>query len=76
MKRGNNMVNVHLDVDGAHDEQGDWWFPYSPEGNNMFHCMPDEGARVRFISEAAWRRRRWRYSVRGGSEEMTSRTVF
>ncbi|KQO08497.1 hypothetical protein ASF12_32335 [Paenibacillus sp. Leaf72] len=47
VKRANNMVKVHLDIDNAHDEQGNWWFPYSGEGNNMFHVLPDDRERPR-----------------------------
>ncbi|MFX3634515.1 MAG: contractile injection system protein, VgrG/Pvc8 family [Candidatus Pristimantibacillus sp.] len=77
MKRANNMVKVHLDIDDGHDEQGNWWFPYSGEGNNMFHCLPDEGARIKVYFPSGIEKKAMAInSVRGGSEEMKSRTVF
>ncbi|AZK48579.1 hypothetical protein [Paenibacillus lentus] len=77
MKRGNNMVKVHLDIDHDHDERGNWWFPYSPEGNNIFHCMPEEGARIKvYFPEGTEKKAIAINSVRGRSEEMKSRTVF
>ncbi|CAM4484556.1 hypothetical protein LMZ02_31175 [Paenibacillus macerans] len=77
VKRANNMVKVHLDIDGEHDESGNWWFPYSPEGNNIFHCMPDEGARIKiYFPNGIEKQSIAINSVRGRSEEMTSRTVF
>ncbi|SFF33388.1 hypothetical protein SAMN04487969_1277 [Paenibacillus algorifonticola] len=77
VKRANNMVKVHLDIDNAHDEQGNWWFPYSGEGNNMFHVLPDEGARIKvYFPNGVEKKAMAINSVRGGSEEMKSRTVF
>lgn len=77
IKRGNNMVKVHLDIDQAPDELGNWWFPYSPEGNNIFHCMPEEGARIKvYFPEGTEKKAMAINSVRGRSEEMKSRTVF
>lgn len=77
VKRANNMVKVHLDIDEMHDEQGNWWFPYSPEGNNIFHCLPDEGARIKIYFPSGVEKKAIAVnSVRGGSEEMKSRTVF
>lgn len=77
VKRANNMVKVHLDIDDEDDESGNWWFPYSPEGNNIFHCMPDEGARIKVYFPSGIEKRAIAInSVRGKSEEMTSRTVF
>ncbi|GAA0137038.1 hypothetical protein YSY43_38790 [Paenibacillus sp. YSY-4.3] len=77
MKRGNNMVKVHLDIDHDHDERGNWWFPYSPEGNNIFHCMPEEGARIKvYFPEGTEKKAIAINSVRGKNEEMKSRTVF
>ena len=77
LKRANNMVKVHLDIDKEHDESGNWWFPYSPEGNNIFHCMPDEGARIKVYFPNGMEKQAIAInSVRGGSEEMKTRTVF
>ncbi|WP_046234012.1 hypothetical protein, partial [Paenibacillus algorifonticola] len=77
VKRANNMVKVHLDIDNAHDEQGNWWFPYSGEGNNMFHVLPDEGARIKvYFPNGVEKKAMAINSVRGGSEEMKNRTVF
>ncbi|WP_160398738.1 contractile injection system protein, VgrG/Pvc8 family [Paenibacillus sp. MMS18-CY102] len=77
LKRANNMVKVHLDIDDAHDEQGNWWFPYSGEGNNLFHCLPDEGARIKVYFPSGNEKQAIAInSVRGGSDEMKSRTVF
>lgn len=77
VKRANNMVKVHLDIDNEHDESGNWWFPFSPEGNNIFHCMPDEGARIKIYFPSGIEKQSIAInSVRGRSEEMTSRTVF
>ncbi|TVX95105.1 hypothetical protein [Cohnella terricola] len=77
IKRANNMVKVHLDIDDDHDDQGNWWFPYSPEGNNIFHCMPDEGARIKvYFPNGIEKKAIAVNSTRGGSEEMKSRTVF
>ncbi|MFF2089256.1 deaminase domain-containing protein [Paenibacillus sp. NPDC058174] len=77
VKRANNMVYVHLDVDDQHDEQGNWWFPYSGEGNNIFHCLPDEGSRIKvYFPSGSEKQAIAINSVRGGSEEMKSRTVF
>ncbi|WP_246021124.1 phage late control D family protein [Paenibacillus lentus] len=76
-KRGNNMVKVHLDIDHDPDERGNWWFPYSPEGNNIFHCMPEEGARIKvYFPEGTEKKAIAINSVRGKSEEMKSRTIF
>ncbi|MDR9857322.1 hypothetical protein RJP21_27375 [Paenibacillus sp. VCA1] len=77
VKRANNMVKVHLDIDVQHDEQGNWWFPYSGEGNNIFHCLPDEGARIKVYFPSGTEKQAIAInSVRGGGEEMKSRTVF
>ncbi|MCM3172047.1 phage late control D family protein [Paenibacillus sp. MER 99-2] len=77
VKRANNMVKVHLDIDDQHDEQGNWWFPYSGEGNNIFHCLPDEGARIKVYFPSGTEKQSMAInSVRGGSEDMKSRTVF
>ncbi|MDQ0171545.1 hypothetical protein [Paenibacillus tundrae] len=77
VKRANNMVKVHLDIDDQHDEQGNWWFPYSGEGNNIFHCLPDEGARIKVYFPSGTEKQSMAiHSVRGGSEDMKSRTVF
>ncbi|QLG39529.1 hypothetical protein HW560_16455 [Paenibacillus sp. E222] len=77
IKRANNMVKVHLDIDDAHDQQGNWWFPYSGEGNNIFHCLPDEGARIKVYFPSGTEKKAMAInSVRGGGEEMKSRTVF
>ncbi|MWC31383.1 zincin-like metallopeptidase toxin domain-containing protein [Paenibacillus sp. MMS18-CY102] len=77
VKRANNMVKVHLDIDEGHDEQGNWWFPYSGEGNNLFHCLPDEGARIKVYFPSGIEKQAVAInSVRGGSDEMKSRTVF
>ncbi|MGG4108471.1 EndoU domain-containing protein [Paenibacillus lautus] len=77
IKRGNNMVKVHLDIDHDHDERGNWWFPYSPEGNNIFHCMPEKGARIKvYFPEGTEKKAIAINSVRGRNEEMKSRTVF
>ncbi|SFF33340.1 hypothetical protein SAMN04487969_1273 [Paenibacillus algorifonticola] len=77
VKRANNMVKVHLDIDNANDEQGNWWFPYSGEGNNLFHVLPDEGARIKvYFPNGVEKKAMAINSVRGGSEEMKSRTVF
>ncbi|AZK48552.1 deaminase domain-containing protein [Paenibacillus lentus] len=77
MKRGNNMVKVHLDIDHDPDERGNWWFPYSPEGNNIFHCMPEEGARIKvYFPEGTEKKAIAINSVRGKNDEMKSRTVF
>ncbi|WII36487.1 deaminase domain-containing protein [Paenibacillus thiaminolyticus] len=77
VKRANNMVKVHLDIDDQHDEQGNWWFPYSGEGNNIFHCLPDEGARIKVYFPNGMEKQAIAInSVRGGGEEMRSRTVF
>ncbi|MGG3504887.1 hypothetical protein ABES58_05315 [Paenibacillus lautus] len=77
IKRGNNMVKVHLDIDHDHDERGNWWFPYSPEGNNIFHCMPEKGARIKvYFPEGTEKKAIAINSVRGRNDEMKSRTVF
>lgn len=77
LKRANNMVKVHLDIDKEHDESGNWWFPYSPEGNNIFHCMPDEGARIKVYFPSGIEKQAMAInSVRGGSEKMKTRPVF
>ncbi|WP_052410129.1 zincin-like metallopeptidase toxin domain-containing protein [Paenibacillus durus] len=77
VKRANNMVKVHLDIDAEHDAQGNWWFPYSGEGNNIFHCLPEEGARIKVYFPSGTEKQAIAInSVRGGSEEMKSRTVF
>ncbi|MEK5237516.1 EndoU domain-containing protein [Paenibacillus sp. FSL L8-0470] len=77
VKRANNMVKVHLDIDAGHDTQGNWWFPYSGEGNNIFHCLPEEGARIKVYFPSGVEKKAIAInSVRGGSEEMKSRTVF
>ncbi|AIQ11270.1 hypothetical protein [Paenibacillus durus] len=77
VKRANNMVKVHLDIDAEHDAQGNWWFPYSGEGNNIFHCLPEEGARIKVYFPSGTEKQAMAInSVRGGSEEMKSRTVF
>lgn len=77
VKRANNMVKVHLDIDAGHDAQGNWWFPYSGEGNNIFHCLPEEGARIKVYFPSGVEKKAIAInSVRGGSEEMKSRTVF
>ncbi|MCG7376413.1 phage late control D family protein [Paenibacillus sp. ACRSA] len=77
VKRANNMVKVHLDIDDQHDEQGNWWFPYSGEGNNIFHCLPDEGARIKVYFPSGTEKQSMAInSVRGGSDDMKSRTVF
>ncbi|WP_236347345.1 contractile injection system protein, VgrG/Pvc8 family, partial [Paenibacillus plantiphilus] len=77
VKRANNMVKVHLDIDDGHDEQGNWWFPYSPEGNNIFHCLPDEGARIKVYFPSGKEKKAIAVNaVRGGSEEMKAKKVF
>lgn len=77
IKRGNNMVKVHLDIDHDHDERGNWWFPYSPEGNNIFHCMPEKGACIKvYFPEGTEKKAIAINSVRGRNDEMKSRTVF
>lgn len=77
VKRANNMVKVHLDIDDQHDEQGNWWFPYSGEGNNIFHCLPDEGARIKVYFPSGTEKQAIAInSVRGGGEVMRNRTVF
>ncbi|AKG33268.1 hypothetical protein [Paenibacillus durus] len=77
VKRANNMVKVHLDIDAEHDAQGNWWFPYSGEGNNIFHCLPEEGARIKVYFPSGTEKQAIAInSARGGSEEMKSRTVF
>ncbi|MDR0266773.1 hypothetical protein [Paenibacillus sp.] len=77
LKRANNMVKVHLDIDDEHDDQSNWWFPYSPEGNNIFHCMPEEGARIKvYFPNGVEKKAIAINSTRGGGEEMKSRTVF
>jgi len=77
IKRANNMVKVHLDIDDQHDDRGNWWFPYSGEGNNIFHCLPDEGARIKVYFPSGTEKQAMAInSVRGSSEEMKGRTVF
>lgn len=77
VQRGNNMVKVHLDVDDEHDEGGNWWFPYSSEGNNMFHALPEEGARINVYFPGGKEKQAIAInSVRGRHEEMKGRTVF
>lgn len=77
VQRGNNMVKVHLDVDDQHDEGGNWWFPYSSEGNNMFHALPEEGARINVYFPGGKEKQAIAInSVRGKHEEMKGRTVF
>ncbi|MDU5945637.1 MAG: hypothetical protein E6Z15_01010 [Paenibacillus macerans] len=77
VSRANNMVKVHLDIDALHDEAGNWWFPYSAEGNNIFHSLPDEGAKVKVYFPSGIEKQAIAVnSARGASEEMISRTVF
>lgn len=77
IRRANNMVQVHLDIDGAYDEQSNWWFPYSPEGNNMVHAMPEEGARIKvYFPDGKEKKAMAVNSSRGKHEEMKGRTVF
>ncbi|WP_164515184.1 hypothetical protein [Paenibacillus lentus] len=77
VNRANNMVKVHLDIDDQHDEAGNWWFPYSAEGNNIFHSLPDEGAKIKVYFPSGIEKKAIAInSSRGASEEMISRTVF
>ncbi|RRJ61884.1 hypothetical protein EHV15_01990 [Paenibacillus oralis] len=77
VSRANNMVKVHLDIDEQHDKAGSWWFPYSAEGNNIFHSLPDEGAKVKVYFPSGIEKQAIAVnSARGSSEEMVSRTVF
>ncbi|MUG44330.1 hypothetical protein GNP95_04880 [Paenibacillus woosongensis] len=77
VSRANNMVKVHLDIDDQHDEAGNWWFPYSAEGNNIFHSLPDEGAKIKVYFPSGIEKKAIAInSSRGASEEMISRTVF
>ncbi|AZK48563.1 CdiA family toxin C-terminal domain-containing protein [Paenibacillus lentus] len=77
LKRANNMVKVQLDIDEEYDDSGNWWFPYSPEGNNIFHCMPDEGGRIKiYFPNGIEKQAIAINSVRERSEEMKTRTVF
>ncbi|WP_159081786.1 HNH/ENDO VII family nuclease [Paenibacillus sp. CAA11] len=77
VKRANNMVQVHLDIDDHYDEQTNWWFPYSSEGNNMFHALPEEGARIKVYFPGGKEKKAIAInSVRGTHEEMKGRTVF
>lgn len=77
VKRANNMVQVHLDIDENYDEDSNWWFPYSSEGNNMFHALPEEGARIKVYFPGGKEKKAIAInSVRGKHEEMKGRTVF
>lgn len=77
VERANNMVKVHLDIDRDHDDQGNWWFPYSPEGNNIFHCMPEVNAKIKvYFPDGIEKKAMAINSARGASEDMKSRTVF
>ncbi|WP_334077939.1 contractile injection system protein, VgrG/Pvc8 family [Paenibacillus sanfengchensis] len=77
VSRANNMVRVHLDMDDEYDESGNWWFPYSPEGNNIFHSLPEEGAKVKVYFPSGIEKQAIAInSSRGSNEEMISRTVF
>ncbi|GIO86800.1 hypothetical protein J25TS5_37320 [Paenibacillus faecis] len=77
ISRANNMVKVHLDIDEEHDNGGNWWFPYSSEGNNMFHALPEEGARINVYFPGGEEKKAIAVNaVRGRHEEMKGRTVF
>lgn len=77
ISRANNMVKVHLDIDEEHDNGGNWWFPYSSEGNNMFHALPEEGARINVYFPGGEEKKAIAINaVRGRHEEMKGRTVF
>nr|WP_245251372.1 deaminase domain-containing protein [Paenibacillus turicensis] len=77
VQRANNMVQVHLDIDNGFDEQSNWWFPYSPDGNNMVHAMPEEGARIKvYFPNGTEKGAMAVNSSRGKHEEMKGRTVF
>lgn len=61
ISRANNMVKVHLDIDEEHDNGGNWWFPYSSEGNNIcFTPYRRKAHGLTSIFPAAKRRRRLR----------------
>jgi len=43
----NNLIKVHMEIDESQDKNTALWFPYVPEGSNMFYYMPEIGSLVK-----------------------------
>lgn len=39
-------IKLHLDIDSHQDQDKAVWFPYTPEGSNVFYYMPEIGSTV------------------------------
>lgn len=49
LKRQNETVKVHLDIDDEQDVNCAYDYPWFPEYGNVFYCMPEKGSEIRLL---------------------------
>lgn len=49
LKRQNETVKIHLDIDDEQDIDRAYDYPWFPEYGNIFYCMPEEGSKIRLL---------------------------
>ncbi len=47
LKRKDETVRIHLDIDKEQEISGAYEYPWLPEHGNLVYCMPEEGSMVR-----------------------------
>lgn len=49
LKRKEEAIRIHLDIDEKQDSGKAYFYPWSPEYGNMLYCMPEAGSRVHLL---------------------------
>lgn len=49
LKRKDETLKIHLDIDGEKECAPAYDYPWMPEHGNLVYCMPEEGSRIRLL---------------------------